>query len=375
MKSFIVKTDKRVDAHGAAIKELGTGLPNLKRQVGQIATILFERISGTLPADTKKNSKETLKIEDDKNIEKKKGKKGAEKKKKEETLRREESNEESKHMLALTFSQKLFREKLDKQFERFLDMLRQVNVNLPFTEVLSQMPAYAKFLKDILTKKRKIEETMVVKLTEHCSAILQNKLPQKCGDPGRFTIPCSLCTLNFDKSLYDSGASINMMLLSIYRKLDIGDIRSVPISLQLADQMKITPEGIVEVVLVRVYKFVFPIDFIVVKMEENKEVPFILGRLLLATGITILDVHDRKLMIRVGDETVTFEMNVATRVKKEKPTASVEWKVKGVKEKVVVSEKDKCGVYPKKAEKKLSVWMCTLVRARGMEPNFDSCPD
>ncbi|XP_009797478.1 uncharacterized protein [Nicotiana sylvestris] len=151
-------------------------------------------------------------------------------------------------MPALPFPQKLYSEKLDKQFERFLDMLRQVNVNLPFTEVLSQIPAYAKLLKEPLTKKRKIEETLVVKLTEHCSAILQNKLPQKCGDPQSFTIPCSLGTLNFDDSLYDSVASNNLMPLSIYKKLEkeLGEIRSVPISLQLADQTTLTPEGIVE---------------------------------------------------------------------------------------------------------------------------------
>ncbi|XP_019239760.1 PREDICTED: uncharacterized protein LOC109219742 [Nicotiana attenuata] len=241
-------------------------------------------------------------------------------------------------MPALPFPQKLYREKLDKQFERYLDMLRQVNVNFSFTEVLSQMPAYAKFLKEILTKKRKIEETSVVKLT---------------------------------------GASINLMSLSIYRKLEkeIGEIRSVPISLQLANQTTITPEGIVEDVLVWVDKFVFPVDFIVVNMEENKEVPLILGIPFLATDRAILDIHDRKLMLRVGEETMTFEMNVAAGVKKEKPAASVEWKVKGVKEKAATSGKDKCGVYPKKAEKKMSAWMCALVRARGMEPDFDSEPE
>ncbi|XP_019239696.1 PREDICTED: uncharacterized protein LOC109219679 [Nicotiana attenuata] len=261
MKSFIVKTDERLYAHGAAIEELGTGLRNLERQVGQIATILSERIPGTLPADTEKNPKETvnvvtlrsgqvwkdptpvqkeiipvkesegqLKIEVDK---KKKGKKEADIKKKEETSRREKANEKSKHMPALPFPQKLYREKLDKQFERFLDMLRQVNVNLPFTKVLSQMPAYANFLKGILTKKWKMEETSVVKLTEYCSAISQNKLSQKCRDLGSFTIPCSLCTLNFDKSLCDSGASINLMPLSIYRKPknELGEIIPAPISL------------------------------------------------------------------------------------------------------------------------------------------------
>uniref|UniRef100_A0A1U7WA07 Uncharacterized protein LOC104226516 n=1 Tax=Nicotiana sylvestris TaxID=4096 RepID=A0A1U7WA07_NICSY len=126
MNSFITKTDEILDAHGATIKELGTGLRSLERRVRQIATILSERIPGTLPADTEKNPKETA--------EKKKGKKGAEKKKKEITSRREESDNVSKHMPALPFPQKLYKEKLDKQFERYLDILRQVNVNLSFTE-------------------------------------------------------------------------------------------------------------------------------------------------------------------------------------------------------------------------------------------------
>ncbi|XP_019266166.1 PREDICTED: uncharacterized protein LOC109243662 [Nicotiana attenuata] len=271
MKSFIVKTDERLDTYGVAIKELGIGFRNLERQVGQTTTILSEGVPGTLPADTERNPKEIVNVvslrsgkvlkdptpiqkdvipekESGENLKndiekKKKGKKGVDMKN-EETSRREESNE-SEHVPALPFPQKLYREKLDEQFERLLDMLKQVNVNIPFTEVLSQMPDYAKFLKEILTKKRKIEETSVVKLTEHCSAILQNKLQQKCGDPGSFTIPRSLGTINFGKSLCDSGASINLMPLSIYRKLEkeIGEIRSAPISLQLADQMTLIPEG------------------------------------------------------------------------------------------------------------------------------------
>ncbi|XP_070041321.1 uncharacterized protein [Nicotiana tomentosiformis] len=210
-----------------------------------------------------------------------------EKNKKDEKSRREE-HDESEHMPALPFPQNLYREKLDKQFGRFLDVLKQVHANLPFTEVLSQIHAYAKFLKDIHTKKRKIKEISVVKLTEHCSAMLQNKLPQK----------------KLEK--------------------EIGEIRSVLVSLQLEDQMTLLPKGIVEDVLVRVDKFVLPVDFIVVKMEENKEVPLILGRPFLATGRAILDIHERKLMLIVGEETVTFEINVAKEAQKEIPVASVE---------------------------------------------------
>ncbi|XP_070040923.1 uncharacterized protein [Nicotiana tomentosiformis] len=302
MKSFIVKTDEILDAHADTErnpKETVNAVTLRSRQVLEDPTSVQKE---SVP---EKEIGEQLKSEVDK---KKTGKKGADKKKKEDTSRRGESNKESKHIPALPFPQKLYRENLDEQFERFLSMLRQVNENFPFTEVLSQMPSYAKFLKDILTKKRKVEETSVVKLTEHCSAILQNKLPQKCGDPGSFTIPCSLGSIKFDKSLCDSGGSINLMPLSIYRKLksETGEIRSVPISLQLADQTTLIPEGVVENILVRVDKFVFPMKFIVVNMEENKEVPLILGRPFLATGREILDIHDRKLMLRVGEETKLF---------------------------------------------------------------------
>ncbi|XP_009613671.1 uncharacterized protein LOC107826815 [Nicotiana tabacum] len=175
-------------------------------------------------------------------------------------------------MPALPFPQKMKREKLDKCFGRFLEMLKQLYVNIPFTEVLTQMPAYAKFLKEILSRKRKLEETIVVKLNAHCSSILQNKIPLKCEDPGSFTIPCSLGSENFDKALRDSGASINLMPLSVLTKLEgeLVVIKSIPVSLQLADRTTILPKVIIEDILVRVDKFVFPVDFIVVDMEGTR---------------------------------------------------------------------------------------------------------
>ncbi|XP_070035581.1 uncharacterized protein [Nicotiana tomentosiformis] len=172
------------------------------------------------------------------------------------------------------------------------------------------MPAYTKFLKKILSSKRKLEETTVAKLNAHCSAILQNKIPQKCGDPGSFTIPCSLGSEKFDKALCDSGASINLMPLSVFKKLEgkLGVIKSIPVSLQLADQTTILPQGIIEDILVRVDKFVFPVDFIVVDMEVNKEVPLISGRPFLCTDRAILDIYEGNLMLKVGNEKVVFQM-------------------------------------------------------------------
>ncbi|XP_070050083.1 uncharacterized protein [Nicotiana tomentosiformis] len=236
MKTFIIKTDERLDSHDASIKELGISFRSLERQVGHLATLMSERVLGTLSADIERNPKEivnvvTLRsgqvlkdltpIHKDVRHEKESGeqlKSGIEKKKEENSRKKEP--EARKHMHALPFTQKLSREKLDKHLERFLDVLKQVHVNLPFTEVLFQMPSYAKILKEILTKKRKMKETLVVKLTEHCSAILQNKLIEKYEDQGSFNIPCSLSTTNFEKSLCNFGASINLMPLSIYRKLE-----------------------------------------------------------------------------------------------------------------------------------------------------------
>ncbi|XP_070035002.1 uncharacterized protein [Nicotiana tomentosiformis] len=201
------------------------------------------------------------------------------------------------------------REKLDKYFER-LEMLEQLYVKIPFTEVLTQMPAYAKLLKEIMSSKRKLEETTVVKLNAHCSAILQNKIPQKYGDPGSFIVPYSLGSEKFDKALCDSGASINIMHLFVFRKLEgeLGVSKSIPVSLELADQTTILPEGIIDDIPVWVEKFVFSVDFIVVDMEVNKEVSLILGRPFLCTDRSILDIYEGQLMLRVGNEKVVFQM-------------------------------------------------------------------
>ncbi|XP_070057667.1 uncharacterized protein [Nicotiana tomentosiformis] len=127
-------------------------------------------------------------------------------------------------------------------------------------DALKQMPAYAKFLKNLFSSKRKLEEVSVVKLIEKYSDILQNKLPQKLGDPGSFIISYTLGGAHFEKALCDSGASINLMHFLIFRKLELGEMNDTGVSLQLADQSSKKPKGILENVLIRVDKFIFPID-------------------------------------------------------------------------------------------------------------------
>ena len=168
------------------------------------------------------------------------------------------------------------------------------------------MPKYAKFLKDILSNKRKLEECEAIALTEETTALLQKKLPPKLKDPGSFSIPCTIGENFNTKALCDLGASINLMPLSIFRKLGLGEPTPTMVSLVMADRSIKHPRGIVEDVLVKVGKLIFPVDFIVLDMEEDKDIPIILGRPFLATGGAIIDVKGGKLTLQVDDEIVTF---------------------------------------------------------------------
>ncbi|GKU88763.1 hypothetical protein SLEP1_g2989 [Rubroshorea leprosula] len=170
------------------------------------------------------------------------------------------------------------------------------------------MPSYAKFLKEILANKRKLEEFEMVKLNEECSAILQNKLPPKLKDPMSFSIPCIIGHVNFDKALCDLGTSINLMPFHVFRKLGLGEPSPTTVPLQLADRSIKYPRGVVEDVLVKVDKFIFPVDFIVLDMEEDFEMPLILGRPFLATGRALIDVQQGKLSLRIHDEEIVFNV-------------------------------------------------------------------
>ena len=90
------------------------------------------------------------------------------------------------------FPQRLQKAKLEEQFSKFLHMFKKIEINIPFFEALTQMPQYAKFMKDILSKKRKITEEGIVSLTATCSAVIKKTLPEKRQDPGSFVIPCKI---------------------------------------------------------------------------------------------------------------------------------------------------------------------------------------
>ncbi|XP_022019625.1 uncharacterized protein LOC110919669 [Helianthus annuus] len=189
---------------------------------------------------------------------------------------------------------RLLRQKTDEQFTKFVSLLKQLHINLPFVEVLTQMPKYSKFMRDFLTHKRKIESIQQVNLSEECSAVLLNKLPQKKIDSGSFTNPCSIGGSPISNALSDLGASINLMHASMFKRLGLGKPHSTRMSIQLADRSVKYPQGVVENLLVKVGEFVFPTDFVILDMEEDTEIPLILGRPFLATARAMVDMSERK---------------------------------------------------------------------------------
>ncbi|KAI3819425.1 hypothetical protein L1987_13259 [Smallanthus sonchifolius] len=186
-------------------------------------------------------------------------------------------------------------------------MFKQPKVNLPFIEVLQHMPKYGKFLKDLLSNKKKLERIFEVSLSEQCSTVVQNKLPEKLADSGLFTIPCLLGGLPLNHALADLGASINLMPYSVYKKLDLGEPQSTCMSISLADRSVKYPRGNVENLLVKVGKFFFPVDFVILDMEVDEKVPLILGRPFLRTAKELIYVFEVKLTLRVGDDMITFD--------------------------------------------------------------------
>ncbi|XP_031264177.1 uncharacterized protein LOC116122477 [Pistacia vera] len=210
--------------------------------MGQLVNLISRRVQGTLPSDTENNPNEHVKaitLKSEKEI-------GHKEQEKEEAPKMQLDNiakkllEPKKIEIQPPFPLALKKQKVDQQFAKFLDIFKKLHINIPFADALLHMPSYAKFLKEILSNKRKLEERETVKLIEEC-------------------------------------ASINLMSLSVFRKLGLGKPRATIVSLQLADRSIKYPRVIVEDVLVKVDKVIFPVDFLVLDMEEDVEIPLILG--------------------------------------------------------------------------------------------------
>ncbi|XP_016440386.1 uncharacterized protein LOC107766156 [Nicotiana tabacum] len=170
-----------------------------------------------------------------------------------------------------------------------MEMLKQIQVNIPLINALRQMLGYAKMMKDLMSRKFDFQDLATVTLIQTCSVVVSRPIAEKLSDPGSFTILCTIGSYAFSKALCDLGENINLMPLSIYKKLGIGRARPTSILLQLVDRTVKKPSVILDGVLVQVGKFVFPADFVILDCKVDKEIPIILGRSFLATGRALID--------------------------------------------------------------------------------------
>ncbi|GKF24827.1 reverse transcriptase domain-containing protein, partial [Tanacetum coccineum] len=155
-------------------------------------------------------------------------------------------------------------------------------------------------LKILLSNKEKLLELANTPLNENCSAVILKKLPEKLGDPGKFIIPCGFSELKC-KALADLGASINLMPLSVWKKLGLPELISTCMTLELANRAICTPAGIAIDVFVLVGKFTFLANFVIVDYESDPRVPLILGRPFLRTAHALIDVHGEEMILHDGD--------------------------------------------------------------------------
>ncbi|GJV03163.1 DNA-directed DNA polymerase [Tanacetum coccineum] len=194
-----------------------------------------------------------------------------------------------------------------EQFKKFVENLQRLSINIPFIEALEQMPKYAKFMKDLLTQRGRGNETSNITLNERCSAVVLNEIPFKEKDLESFTIPCVIGQSRINKALADLGASISLMPYSMFLRLNLGDLKPTRMCIELANKSTQIPKGIAENVIVKIDRFVFPVDFVVLDIKEDHKIPIILGRSFLATAHAMIDVFNKKIYFEVGNETITFD--------------------------------------------------------------------
>nr|GEV31203.1 reverse transcriptase domain-containing protein [Tanacetum cinerariifolium] len=205
------------------------------------------------------------------------------------------------------------REKATSQMEKFFQIFHDLHFDISFADALLLMPKFASTIKSLLMNKDKLFELAKVPLNENCSAMLLKNLPEKLRDPGKFLIPCDFLGIDVCHALADLGVSINLMPLSIWKKLLLPELTPTRMTPELADKLITRPKGVAEDVFVKVGKFHFPTDFVVVDFEADPRVSLILGRSFLRTGRALIDVYGEEITLRVNDESVTFNLNQTMR--------------------------------------------------------------
>ncbi|XP_022854906.1 uncharacterized protein LOC111376190 [Olea europaea var. sylvestris] len=215
------------------------------------------------------------------------------------------------------FPGRFAKSKMDEHEKEILETFRKVQVNIPLLDVIYQVPHYAKFLKDLCTNKHRLKGNEVVSVRKNVSAVLQKKLPPNCKDPGSFTIPCIIGNTRFEKAIPDLGASINVIIYSIYASLNLGSLKEIGVIIQLADRSNAFPKGVLEDVLVQVNQLIFPTNFYVLDIQDEPtslSPPLLFGRPFMRTARTKIDVHDGILTMEFDGEIIRFNIFEAMRL-------------------------------------------------------------
>ncbi|GJS55554.1 reverse transcriptase domain-containing protein [Tanacetum coccineum] len=180
------------------------------------------------------------------------------------------------------------REKANDQIEKFYEIFKDLSFEISLTDALILMPKFASTLKALIRNKEKLSEMARTPLNEHCLVVILNKLPKKLGDPDKFLIPYDFLGMDKCLALADLGASINLMPLLVWKKISLLELTPTCMTLELVDRSITQPIGIIEDVYLKVGKFKFSADFVVVDFDANPRVPLILERSFSKTGDTPL---------------------------------------------------------------------------------------
>ncbi|XP_075076544.1 uncharacterized protein LOC142163183 [Nicotiana tabacum] len=327
------KMQEKLAVHDSAIK-------NIETQLGQLSMALNNCPQGTLPADTNINPKEqnpnqlmALSLRNGRDFDKEqevaqaskettpatliplegqdeKGKAKVNEQAAEQVVplmpqnpNREKPTSSEQRVIPALFPHRLVKQKKEDQYKKFMEILRQIQLNIPLMDALREMPSYAKMMKDLMSQKFDFQDLSTVTLTQTCSAVMTRPMAQKMSNPGSFTIPCTIGSYTFAKELCYLGASINLMPLAVYTKLGIGRARPTSMLLHLADHTVKKPTGILDDVLVQVGKFVFPVDFVILDCQVDEEIPIIFGH-----WESLIDCEIGELKMRLNDEEVIFNI-------------------------------------------------------------------
>nr|GEX01814.1 reverse transcriptase domain-containing protein [Tanacetum cinerariifolium] len=213
----------------------------------------------------------------------------------------------------LRVNKQKLREKDDNLALKFVEIFRKLHFDLSFTDALLHIPKFAILFKSLLNNKEKLFDLATTSVNENCLAVILKKLPEKLGDPDKFLIPCDFLELVQCLSLANMGASINLMPLFIWKNLFLPKLTPTQMILELPDRSTTRPAGIAEDVFVKVGKFHFPSDFIVIDYVVDPRVPLILERPFLRTERALIDVYGEELTLRVDNEAITFKVGQTSK--------------------------------------------------------------